>query len=175
MPQVFVIEQLHEITKGRTQSSAARTYQSRISTWNATHLFALRVRSLDNFSMSPPSRSKSFHGALDGSVHPRGMYVVAGPILSAAHRSSSHQPPSALSRLLSSSRLILLVFKLRLLVSFVFDTDAVERDNTCIPFPSEVHFVMAPIITVRLARGLWMHPTNLGIALRAMGECADWA
>ncbi|EIM87311.1 uncharacterized protein STEHIDRAFT_156293 [Stereum hirsutum FP-91666 SS1] len=34
---------------------------------------------------------------------------------------------------------------------------------------------MAPTITVRLARGLWTHPTKLGIALRTMGECADWA
>lgn len=147
-----------------------RKDRSRISTRNATHLFALRVRILDNFSMSPsslniipwrarwkctPSRnvcrcwgtSPNDPTRREFLAHSRvrirhvahGRHSYLGTSHFVGSRSSPPpipplliQPSSALSGLLSSSRLILLVFKLRLrlLVSFVFDTDAVERDNT---------------------------------------------
>lgn len=117
------------------------------------------------------------------------------PILSTAHPSSSHPATVCIvhtTLLVSShrtrlqtkvSRLLRLRYRRRRTRQHLHPLYGLPYSRTfrrsppqpTFKVPSEVHFVMAPTITVRLARGLWTHPTNLGIALRAMGECADWA
>lgn len=122
------------------------------------------------------------------------------PISSAArplHRPSLPvrlQLPSSSSSLLYSSRLRFFVIKRGLFSSYLSSIPASNATTPTSPIrhsllsrpstiaastafeaQSNVHFVMAPIITVRLASGLWTNPANWQIALRARGECIDWA